>query len=999
MRTIVRGLVVVAALFAAPAIAFAQSSAIAGVVRDGTGAVMPGVTVEASSPVLIERVRSAVTDEKGQYKIVDLRPGIYTVTFSLPGFSTVKREGIELTADFTAPVNADMRVGQIEETVTVTGASPVVDTQSVVRRAVVTKDTIDAMPTSKNWSTIGIMTVGVSSNQNDVGGTAGEHQNQLKAHGGSFNDRLVQLDGLMIANMACNYSCVGVSTNDASTQELSYEVGAISAETGGGGVRVNIIPKEGGNTFSGSAFFNYATHNWQSNNLTDDLKAQGVTSTDTIDHLYDTSFAFGGPIKRDRVWFWTAHRYWGYKIFRTDSYYEINPFDLVYQPDLTKPGADSQPNISDDVRLTWQMTPRNKLSAYYNYAPRQTHLWNLSRTTQADAAQLQRVNPNHFETVTYRSTISSRMLFEAGAGNLTEDWTREPNPESQTSLLYPVTEANTGVNFRAYNNNYSHNITSLRSYRSSLSYVTGSHAFKVGFNLQQGPSRTNVWTTYDSALIVRGGQPLQVTVRTTPYTNLEQLVADLGIFAQDTWTVNRFTFNLGVRFDYLNNRVPAQSAAGGTWIGPRQFDAIDSVPNWKDVGPRLGIAYDVFGNGRTALKGTFSRYVQTTTVGFARQVNPLLINNSTTRNWTDVNGDGLPQVTAGCSYPSLGCELSAPANNAFGTTFTTTHFDPDLETGWFKRRNNWEVSTSITQEIRSNMSAEVAYFRRAQGHFQVTDNQVVLPGDYQSYCVTAPTDPRLPSNVSGKEICGLYDQTPASFARVPNVDNLVTFADNYGKQVEIFNGIDSSVNARIRRGLFLNAGVATGDIHQNECAVRVDNPSGRAVALTGVSATSIDTFCDTHTGWLTQVKASGSYTLPWQEIQLGAVLQNLPGQPILAAWTFTNAEARPSLGRNLTGASSRTLNLIEPGTMYTPRRTQVDVRVAKTFRLQASRRLQAMVDIFNAFNSNAAVGATSQAGEPPPAINTTYSPTSTEWLKPFNILQGRYLKIGAQLTF
>ncbi|PYQ71224.1 MAG: hypothetical protein DMG01_26090, partial [Acidobacteria bacterium] len=154
-----------------------------------------------------------------------------------------------------------------------------------------------------------------------------------------------------------------------------------------------------------------------------------------------------------------------------------------------------------------------------------------------------------------------------------------------------------------------------------------------------------------------------------------------------------------------------------------------------------------------------------------------------------------------------------------------------------------------------------------------------------------------------------------------------------------------------------------------------------------------------HTGWLTQVKASGSYTLPWHEVQLGAVLQNLPGQPILAAWTFTSAEARPSLGRNLTGAASRTLNLIEPGTMYTPRRTQVDVRISKAIRLQGSRRLQAMVDIFNAFNSNAAVGATSQAGEPPPAINTTYSPTSAEWLKPFNILQGRYVKIGAQLTF
>ena len=979
-----RVLIVCGLGLALPHDAHAQASAIAGVVKDATGAVLPGVIVEATSPALIERVRSVTTDERGQYKIVDLRPGIYAVTFALAGFSTVKREGIELTAAFTAPVNVDLRVGQIEETVTVSGASPVVDTQSVVRRAVITKETIDALPTSKNWSTIGVAAVGVSSNQNDVGGTAGEHQNQMKAHGGSFNDRLIQMDGLMISNMACNYSCVGVSTNDASTQELSYEIGAISAETGGGGVRVNIIPKEGGNSFSGSAFVNFATHQWQSNNLTADLKQRGVTSSDTIDHLYDTSFAFGGPLKKDTLWFWTAHRYWGYKIFRTDAYYELNPVDFRYEADLSHPGADSQPNISDDIRLTWQMTPKNKISAYYNFAPRQTNLWNLSRTTQADAAQLQRVNPNHFETLTFRSTLSSRLLFEAGMGNLTEDWTREPNPESATSLMYPLTEQTTGVNFRAYNGNYSHNITSVRSYRSSLAYVTGSHAFKVGFNMQEGPSRTNVWTTFDTAIILRQAQPFQVTVRTTPYTNLERLVADLGVYAQDTWTLKRVTFNLGVRFDYLNNKVPAQDVQGGTWIGPRHFDQIDSVPNWKDIGPRLGVAYDLFGNAKTAVKATLSRYVQTATVGFARQVNPLLINNSTTRNWSaDANGDGIPQAI----------ELGPPTNNSFGTTITTTRFDPDLVTGWGKRRNNWEVSTSVTQELRPNVSAEVAYFRRAQGHFQVSDNKVVAPADFETFCVTAPADSRLPSNVSGSQICGLSDQTPASFARVPNVDNLVTFASNYGAQSEVFTGVDISVNARLRRGLFVNGGVASGDIHANECAARIDNTSQR------VGSATLDNFCDTHTGWLTAIKASGSYTLPWQDIQLGAVLQNLPGQQILAAWNFTSVEARPSLGRALTGASSRTLNLIEPGTMYTPRRTQVDLRLGKTFRLKDSRRLQTMVDIFNAFNSNAAVGATSQAGEPPPAINTTYSPTSTEWLKPFNILQGRYLKLGAQFSF
>jgi hypothetical protein len=339
MRRMVSGLVLAwscAVLF--PAAVFAQATGIAGVVKDTTGAVMPGVTVEASSPALIERVRTATTDAQGQFKILDLRPGTYEVTFTLPGFSTVKREGIELPATFTATVNADLKVGTIEETVTVSGASPVVDMQNVIKRQVVSKDTIDAMPTSKNWSTIGIMTIGVSSNQNDVGGSAGEHQNQLKSHGGSFNDRLVQVDGLMNANMACNYSCTGISTNDASTQELSYEFGAISAEVAGGGVRVNIIPKDGGNRFSGSGFFNYANDSLQGGNIDDALRNQGVTTGDSILRIHDLSGALGGPLKKDKLWFWTAHRYWGYEQIRTNTFYEKTPSTSCSMPTQTVPG-------------------------------------------------------------------------------------------------------------------------------------------------------------------------------------------------------------------------------------------------------------------------------------------------------------------------------------------------------------------------------------------------------------------------------------------------------------------------------------------------------------------------------------------------------------------------------------------------------------------------------------------------------------------------------------
>jgi hypothetical protein len=846
---------------------------------------------------------------------------VYDVTFTLTGFSTVRRAEIQLPAAFTATVNAELKVGALEETITVSGESPLVDTSNVIRRQVVSSELIASMPTSKNWSTLGVLTVGVFSNQNDVGGSAGEHQNQLKAHGGSFNDRIVQLDGLMIANMACNYACTGLSTNDASTQELSYEFGAISAETGGGGVRVNIIPREGGNTFSGQAFSNFANSALQTNNVDDALRSQGVTTADSIEKIYDTSFAMGGPLKQDKLWYWTAHRFWGYEQIRTNTFYEGNPNDFVFDPDRSRPGTETQRNGSLDLRLTWQMTPKNKISAYYNYAPRRTDHWTLVSTIQPDASNLQNLPVNHFETLTFRSTLSSKLLFEAAAGNMTEIWTREPVEDSTTSKGYPVTEQTTGINFRAYAATFSRNYTSLRSYRSSLSYVTGSHAFKVGFTLQEGPAITDVYTNHDTSLIVRNGVPFQVVVRTTPYTARERLVADLGLFAQDTWTIGRATANLGVRFDYLNNKVEAQSAAGGTWIGPRSFPELKNVPNFTDIAPRLGLAYDLFGNGKTAVKATYSRYILPYTVAIARQLNPFNTSvNTATRPWTDANGDGIPQVT----------ELGPLSNNAFGQVNVATRYHPDTITGFGNRRGNWEVSAGVTQELFSRMSVDVSYYRRSQLNFTTTDNQDVAPTDFQPYCVTAPRDPRLPDG-GGQQICGLFDIAPSKFGVATN--NLVVLNSERGvKQAEVFDGVDLAVSARLGRGIFVNGGVASGRTRFNQCQAFVDQPA----TVFGLSGSTFS-YCDFTSGLLTQAKVNGSYTLPWQQIQIAAVLQNLPGQQILAQWNITQAEvAGSALGRPLSGGAntSRVVPLIKPGTMFTPRRTQIDMRFSKTFRLR-----------------------------------------------------------------
>jgi hypothetical protein len=564
---------------------------------------------------------------------------------------------------------------------------------------------------------------------------------------------------------------------------------------------------------------------------------------------------------------------------------------------------------------------------------------------------------------------------------MTEIWTREPVEDSTTSTGYPVTEQTTGINFRAYSATFSRNYTSLRSYRSALSYVTGSHAVKVGFTLQEGPAVTDVYTSHDTSLTVRNGAPFQVTVRTTPYTARERLVADLGIYAQDTWSIKRLTANLGVRWDYLNNKVEKQSAAGGTWIGPRSFDELTNVPNYKDIAPRLGVAYDLFGTGKTAVKATVSRYVVPNTVAVARLLNPFNTSvNTATRAWTDSNTDGIPQVS----------ELGPLTNNAFGQVNVATRYDPDTIQGFGKRRNNWEFSTSVTQELMSRLSVDVAYYRRSQGNFTVTDNLDVTPADFEPFCVTAPKDSRLPDG-GGQQICGLYDIVPGKFGVATN--NVVTPVAKLGvTQGEVFDGLDVAFSARLGGGVFLNGGFASGRTHFDQCQSYVDNPA-KDFGLGG----STFAYCDYTSGLLTQAKLNGSYTIPWQQIQIGGVLQNLPGQQVLAQWNITQADPT-GLGRPLSGGAntSRVVPLIKPGTEFTARRTQIDLRVSKSFRTGGTKRVQIMADIFNLTNSNAAVGATSNAGEPPASLITTYG---SAWLRPLNVLQARYLKFGAQFTF
>ena len=299
----------------------------------------------------------------------------------------------------------------------------------------------------------------------------------------------------------------------------------------------------------------------------------------------------------------------------------------------------------------------------------------------------------------------------------------------------------------------------------------------------------------------------------------------MGIYAHDRWTVRRLTLTGGIRFDYFNLGIPAQSAAASRWVGARSFAAIDNIANFKDLSPRVGVSYDLFGNGKTALKATVSRYVAGNTVfNLAGPINPLSNSvNSATRGWNDgLNGNPRDFIPQGDPLnPLPNGEFTGTINPLFGTSLVTTRYDPAVSDGWGKRQYNWEYSASVQHELMPRVSLEAGYYRRVFGNFTVTDNLDITPADYTTFCVTAPTDPRLGS-VSGSQVCGLADISPAKAGVAGTPSNqIIRFASEYpGERSQIYNGVDLTVNARPTGRLFLQAGVSTGRTVTKTCSAR-----------------------------------------------------------------------------------------------------------------------------------------------------------------------------------
>jgi hypothetical protein len=1020
-----------------PAGAFAQAS-ITGVVKDTSGAVLPGVTVEASSPVLIERVRSAVTDGSGTYRIVDLRAGTYSLTFTLTGFSTVKRDGVELEGSFTAAVNAELTVGAVTETLTVVAETPVVDVQSVRRQTVMSNELISSIPAARAYA--GLMTL--MPNTVVAGGAASDVQVVpgmvvFGSAGGRGNEGRLQLDGLSTGS-AFNGAGVSAYIPDVgNAQEITMTTSGGLGEAEVGGPSLNIVPKTGGNRFNGSMYASGVTEGMIGSNYTQELKDRGLTTPGTFTKIWDYNLGLMGPIFKDRLWYAGQVRDQGSYKTVPGMFANANagdPTKWTYLADKTKPAVNAASFRTMALRLTAQATARNKFGVFWDEqkpcegaafpgaadsvdACRRSEAGEAigggtapptpaASATQSPEIAAFRNYGQRVRQATWQSPMTSRVLLEAGVGGYQSRYGGVLMPGTPVADFIRITEQcargcadNGGIANLIYRSpNYSSNWQGSFNWRASASYVVGAQSMKFGY--QGGylvDSRKDFSSSNYIAYRTQNGVPDQITELINRFP-VEQRVRYDAFYAQEQWTIGRMTLQGALRYDHAWSFFP-EAEIGGVRFLPdvRVYPETKGVDSYHDITPRGGVAYDLFGNGKTALKVSFGKYLEAAQNGgnftASRPTSRIAGTTPTgvTRTWTDRDNDYVAD-----------CDLSNPlaqtttvdfcgqiSNLAFGTDQFNTTQDPALLSGWGVRSSDWQVGVSVQQELLPRVSMEFGYYRRWLQNYTVTDNVGQAHTDFGQFTINAPLDPRLPGG-GGYPIPGpLYNvnQNVAS-----QLTNLVTMASNYGDQTQYSNSFALNVNARPRNGLLLQGGFNTGRTILDYCDIRAALPE-MLIILGTPTMSPTNPYCHQNTGFVTRFTALGAYTIPKIDVQVAGTMRSDQGDMLRADWQAPNSVIAPSLGRNLSNnVPTATVNLIEPGTLYGDRLNEIDLRIAKILRFGRTR-TNVGLDIYNIMN-RAPVLTYNQAFVLPSATSPNGS-----WLTPTSVLQPRFVKISAQIDF
>lgn len=994
-------LLVLGCLAFLPGTAHAQS-AFSGIVRDTSGAVLPGVTIEAASPVLIEKSRTVITNESGRYNLVDLRPGGYKLTFMLSGFTTLVRDGLELPGNTTVTINADLRVGSLEESITVSGQAPLVDVQNAQRTQVVEREVLDALPTTRNMQSVGSIVPGVKLSRPDVGGSQGMEQTYMRTHGADDRHTSMQVDGMSV-NSSMGDGNIQAYNDDALAQQVVFQTSALPAEVAAGGVRVNMIPKDGGNTLKGGGFFGGTASGWQANNLDDDLRARGFTFRNFVDHVQDFNFNMGGPLRQNRLWYFGTVRHVSVDEGIGNSFYRSDYSDSQgIDHKVGDPSIQHQYVRDALIRMTYQANSKTKVASYFERIWKHKDPELLSGYDPITASDIR--DPKHaiyyVGQAKLTSTLTNRVLLEIGFSTNVERLSQRYQPAIEDIAARPFTadwyktvthSAANGNVWGAAPGGSTGTYPDRRVLSGALSYVTGSHSFRTGAQWSSGVDGNSQIRTGDLVQnyndagagrscaqdALQNCLPNTVTVYNTPTRYFSYVNYDLGLYAQDTWTFKRFTLSPGVRIDTFKAESQSGCREAGRFVPAFCRDTTPNQPNWTDISPRVAMVYDLFGNTKTALKGSVSKYMLPWSGGWAKRYNPFTTVTDV-RTWRDLNADDIAQDN----------EIGPSGNSNFGVSTGRTA-DPNL-----RREYNLETTLGVQHQLLPRLAVFGGWFHRRFYNQEAQRNPALTQADWTSFQVANP--------IGNGEMITLFNLNPAKAGQYAS--SLVDVNSDINRT--IYDGFEVSFTARLPR----RSTIFGGWTNDRVVTITCDQYDPNKLRFCDQSGKTFQEFGKTSTPpFRNDFKIAGNYPLKWG-FEVSAVFMSYAGKgnsytaqdPSLGVYWSVPASVFPNGQRTrvptsapiLLAAGTQTqapgVNLISPNTKFQNRWNQLDASTKRTFKV-GSREFQGQFALFNLTNNNVVLQEIQTT-----SLVTGLSPTLG---RPQNFLQGRMMRLALLVNF
>ncbi len=932
-----------------PSLVLAQTgSAIVGIVKDESGAAMPGVTIDVSSPSLIGGTTSVTSGSDGHYQVNNLVPGTYTVVFSLSGFQTLKREGLALTSAFTATVDVVLKVGNLTETLTVAGGAPVVDVKTNGSEAVLTQQLLDNVPMGRTMGSIAGLAPGVlasGSSGIDVAGSRGLINQSVQVHGATSGDTTWEFEGLDITSALGSGNPAGYY-NAGLIEETSVITKALPAEVGGGGVLINYVHHSGGNVFHGDFFANGTNNSLQGNNLTADAQAHGLKAPTKINQMYDVNPSFGGPVIKDRLWFYASAR--AEKVY----------LDLANQfnPDGSQ---QIERNVSHNYSgsVTAQINASNRVSVVEDVGTK-TNLTSQTGTGQCAAfptivdLSATTKQPTHprIGSVTWTSVLGKSVTLEAGLATSFTNYEFLHGDFAGTDVTH--IDLSTAIAWGS--DSCQTYVTAHRELGSAvLAWVPpdwlGSHSIRTGFSVSpglysaygpqgtlSGPDAAWVWQ-------YRNGVPVSVVIADTPYTQTQTWL-EQGYFVQDAWTIrNRLTLNLGARLEHLVGDVPAQNDPAGLWVPARQYPEISNTPNFTTVVPRMGAVYDLTGSGKTALKVSVSKYEAKEGASWMQAVNPSSRATSTVPWTAPATGPCSLTQSATCAVPEL-----SQLNFAKATPFPTINvgYAPGIQ-----RPYQWEESASLQHELLPTVGLTLSYYHRRYYDLTGTANVLVPASAYIPVTIANPLT-NAPMTV--------YNQNPATSSLSQRVIN------NYPGIQNVYNGFEVVIDKRFSNNWTALAAYTYGANKGTQVTTDMNNPNLQINNYGYIGNDAPNTF-----------NASATYGFPFGVMLSGHwFFRN--GYPLQENYNVTTQQV-PGLTQ-----VTQSVQLIPRGDLRFGNLNLLDMRLSKKIKLK-SMTIEPMLEGYNLLNNNS-----------PSAENQTVGPNL------FFITESvtaRVAKLGLRVTF